>query len=155
MSELSSFNLCEKAISLTKDTREKAIELCILLDEIYETEAYKNSHHGGEDNFIQELGMSAGAVSKYTSIGRAIRVFGLDKKNIIDVKNIESAYLASRSQTKEEAESLIEQAKVLTFKDLKKIVGKVDECKHQWETLTMRKCNNCNTLEVVDKPFEI
>lgn len=147
MTNIQPYDLCRTAIELANGTRDAAIELCGILDEIYERRAFENDHHGDEAVFLDELGLSEGTVSKYRTIGRAMRVFGIDKARFLESKSLESAYIAARSKTKEEAEDLLDKAAVLTYRDLKLVASNADSCPHDWETLTLRKCRTCKAVE--------
>lgn len=147
MPNLQPYDLCRAAIELANGTRDAAIELCGLLDRIYEEKAYTNEHHGDEAVFLDELGLSEGTVSKYRTIGRAMRVFAIPKSRFLESKSLESAYIAARSKTKEEAEDLLDKAAVLTYRDLKLVASNADSCAHDWEVLTLRKCRTCKAVE--------
>lgn len=147
MSNVEPYDLCRAAIELANGTRDAAIELCGLLDRIYEEKAYTNEHHGDEAVFLDELGLSEGTVSKYRTIGRAMRVFGIDKARFLESKSLESAYIAARSKTKEEAEDLLDKAAILTYRDLRLVAANADSCSHDWETLSLRKCRTCKAVE--------
>lgn len=152
--ESKDYQLCQKAIALAGVGREATIELCLVLDEVYETGAFNISQYGDEETFLEELGMSQGAVSKYKTIGRASREFSLPKEKLLSVRNIEGAYLACRQKTKEEAERLLEEANHLKVSDLKKLESGYDKCSHVWENVSMRKCGKCKQIERVDNSLD-
>lgn len=154
MTSLQPYDLCRAAIELANGTRDAAIELCAILDEIYERRAFENAHHGDEAVFLDELGLSEGTVSKYRTIGRAMRVFGIGKRKFLESKSLESAYIAARSKTKEEAEDLLDKAAVLTYRDLKLVASNSDACEHDWETLALRKCRSCKAVEKSTDSYE-
>jgi hypothetical protein len=146
-SETESLALCEKAIALASVGREAAIETAVALDAVYQSRAFEVSQYGGEDTFLDELGMSQSNVSKYRKIGEAIRVYGLDRQKALEAKNVESLYLAARQPTKELAEDVLDRAAHLTFKDLKKTVDGSDECEHEFAPIAMQKCGKCGRLQ--------
>lgn len=155
MTEREQLDLCQTALSLAGAGRAASIDLCAALDAVYEARAFEVSQYGDEHLFLMELGLKQSQVSKYKAIGRAMRVYGFPRAKLIDVVNIEGAYLAARQKDRETALAVLDDATRYSFSDLKKIVDKVDECSHEWHPLPLRCCAKCGHKELAgDNPVD-
>jgi len=151
MTEISPRNFLKDTVSLLRQIEGAFLELGSRFYKIREEKLYKSEFETFED-FILDARTSKATVSKLITVHE---VFVL-KYKIAPAKlaavGWSSLYAAAPyADSKQKAEDLVEQARLLTRTDLTRALqqesGKQTLCKHEW--ITVRKCTNCSIQERV------
>ena len=148
LTDTGKLEICERAVLAAKVTTAAAVELCVRLDDVYQSRAFEVSQYGDEDLFLKSCGLKRdGHLSRLKTIGRGIRQHDLPMELCEKVGSVSHLYYVCREKTRERALELLEKAQTMNREDLVKDATGQDKCAHEWEEVPMRVCRKCPAMQ--------